>query len=60
MGELYPLIPPYREDYLEVSDLDTIHFEESGNPQGKPILLLHGRPGGASPPFSRQYFHPEK
>jgi proline iminopeptidase len=60
MRELYPLIPPYREDYLQVSDLHTIHFEESGNPQGKPILLLHGGPGGGSSPFYRQYFHPDK
>ncbi len=34
MRELYPLIPPYREYYLQVSDLDTIDFEESGNPLG--------------------------
>jgi proline iminopeptidase len=60
MRELYPLIEPYRESNLQVSDLHTIHFEESGNPQGKPILLLHGGPGGGCSPFYRQYFHPEK
>ncbi|MBD2295247.1 prolyl aminopeptidase [Anabaena sphaerica FACHB-251] len=60
MRELYPLIQPYRKDYLQVSQLHRIHFEESGNPQGQPIVLLHGGPGGGCPPFYRQYFHPEK
>ena len=48
MPELYPPIEPYREGNLQVSDLHTIHYEESGNPQGKPIVLLHGGPGGGS------------
>ncbi|HLP90513.1 MAG TPA: prolyl aminopeptidase [Nostocaceae cyanobacterium] len=60
MAELYPLVQPYREGYLQVSDLHTIHFEESGNPQGKPIVLLHGGPGGGFLPEYRRYFHPEK
>ncbi|BAY27879.1 proline iminopeptidase [Calothrix sp. NIES-2100] len=60
MYELYPAIEPYNEDYLQVSELHKIHFEESGNPQGKPIVLLHGGPGGGCPPFYRQYFNPEK
>lgn len=60
MRELYPPIEPYKEDKLQVSELHTIHFEESGNPQGKPIVLLHGGPGGGCPPYYRQYFHPEK
>jgi proline iminopeptidase len=60
MSELYPLIQPYRDEYLQVSDLHTIHFEESGNPQGKPIVLLHGGPGGGYLPEYRRYFHPEK
>ena len=60
MRELYPPIEPYKEGNLQVSDLHVIHFEESGNPQGKPIVLLHGGPGGGCPPFYRQYFDPEK
>ncbi|GAB1542059.1 prolyl aminopeptidase [Scytonema sp. NUACC21] len=60
MRELYPPIEPYKESKLKVSDLHTIHFEECGNPQGKPIVLLHGGPGGGCPPFYRQYFNPEK
>ncbi|MEG4446176.1 prolyl aminopeptidase [Microcoleus sp. AT9_B5] len=60
MRELYPPRRPYNEGELKVSDLHTIHFEESGNPEGKPIVLLHGGPGGGCPPFYRQYFDPEK
>ncbi len=60
MQKLYPPIEPYKQGKLKVCDLHTIHFEESGNPQGKPIVLLHGGPGGGCPPFYRQYFHPEK
>lgn len=60
MRELYPPIKPYKQGKLQVSDLHAIHFEESGNPQGKPIVLLHGGPGGGCPAFYRQYFHPEK
>lgn len=60
MREIYPHRQPYNEGELKVSDLHTIHFEESGNPEGKPIVLLHGGPGGGCPPFYRQYFDPEK
>lgn len=60
MPELYPPIKPYREGKLQVSDLHTIHYEESGNPQGKPVVLLHGGPGGGCIPVYRQYFNPEK
>ncbi|MFB2916934.1 MULTISPECIES: prolyl aminopeptidase [Aerosakkonema] len=60
MRELYPPIQPYKQGKLQVSDIHTIHFEESGNPEGKPIVLLHGGPGGGCPPFYRQYFNPEK
>jgi len=60
MRELYLPRQPYNEGELKVSDLHTLHFEESGNPEGKPIVLLHGGPGGGCPPFYRQYFDPEK
>ncbi|MGJ5674868.1 MAG: prolyl aminopeptidase [Nostochopsis sp.] len=60
MRELYPPIKPYNEGKLQVSDIHTIYFEESGNPQGKAVILLHGGPGGGCPPFYRQYFNPER
>ena len=60
MKSLYPGIEPYNEFDLKVSDLHTIHVEESGNPNGKPVIFLHGGPGGGSEPGYRQYFDPEK
>ncbi len=60
MKQLYPEIKPYNEFDLKVSDLHTIHVEESGNPKGKPVIFLHGGPGGGIEPIYRQYFNPEK
>ena len=60
MRELYPPREAYQEGKLQVSELHTIYFEESGNPQGKPIVVLHGGPGGGCPSYYRQYFNPEK
>lgn len=58
--ELYPPIQPYHEAELSVSKLHQIYFEECGNPEGKPVVFLHGGPGGGINPTYRQYFHPEK
>jgi len=60
MKSLYPEIKPYNQFKLKVSDLHTIHVEESGNPDGKPVIFLHGGPGGGIEPVYRQYFDPEK
>ena len=57
---LYPEIEPYNEFKLNVSDIHTIHVEESGNPNGKPVIFLHGGPGGGIEPVYRQYFDPEE
>ncbi|OZH53275.1 proline iminopeptidase [Hydrocoleum sp. CS-953] len=60
MRELYPPIQPYKTGNLKVSDLHTIYYEECGNPQGKPVVFLHGGPGGGIIPIYRQYFDPQK
>lgn len=60
MRELYPAIEPYHQGFLKVSDLHTIYFEESGNPQGHPVIILHGGPGGGSQPIYRQYFDTQR
>ena len=60
MKELYPPIEPYNQGKLKVSQLHAIHYEESGNPQGKPVIFLHGGPGGGITPMYRQYFDPKK
>jgi len=45
---------------LQVSDLHQIYYEQSGNPDGKPVIFLHGGPGGGSTPLYRQFFDPKK
>jgi proline iminopeptidase len=58
--ELFGEIEPYRTGRLRVSDLHTIYFEECGNPKGKPLVFLHGGPGGGIDPVYRRYFDPRK
>lgn len=60
MRDLYPEIEANYTDFLKVSDLHTIYYEESGNPNGKPVVFLHGGPGGGTMPAYRQYFDPKK
>lgn len=60
MRDLYPPIEPYRTEYLPVSDLHTLYVEESGSPQGKPVIFLHGGPGGGTIPEYRQFFDPAR
>src|ERR1700679_3687948 len=57
---LYPAIEPYNTGKLQVSPVHEIYFEESGNPSGKPVIFLHGGPGGGSDPKQRRFFHSEK
>lgn len=59
MRTFYPEIEPYDRGNLEVGDGQTIYWEMSGNPQGKPAVYLHGGPGGTSTPNQRRVFDPE-
>jgi proline iminopeptidase len=55
---LYPEIEPYRTGRMPVSGGHDLYFEESGNPKGKPVIFLHGGPGGGSEAKHRRYFDP--
>lgn len=59
MRDLYPEIEPYDEGMLPVSPLHTLYYEQSGNPDGTPVVFLHGGPGGGTVPAYRQFFDPE-
>ena len=54
----YPEIEPHRTGRLRVSDLHEIYWEESGNPRGKPVVFVHGGPGGGTEPKQRRFFDP--
>jgi proline iminopeptidase len=60
MTQLYPGIDPYDIQFLKVSDRHTLYVEQSGNPEGKPVVFLHGGPGGGTLPQYRQFFDPSR
>jgi proline iminopeptidase len=55
---LYPEIVPYRTGRLKVSDVHELYYEECGTPWGKPVVMLHGGPGGGVTPIMRRYHDP--
>jgi proline iminopeptidase len=55
---LYPALAPLRSGRLALDALHTMHWEESGNALGVPVVFLHGGPGGGSAPDHRRYFDP--
>lgn len=60
LRSLYPPIEPDRFGKLLVGDGNEIYWEECGNPEGKPVVFLHGGPGGGCAPDHRRYFDPEQ
>jgi len=58
LRSLYPDVDPFRTGRLKVSPIHEIYFEESGNPNGKAVVFLHGGPGGGTEPKHRRYFDP--
>jgi proline iminopeptidase len=57
---LYPALEPYRVEHLQVSSLHRLYIEQSGNPDGVPVVFLHGGPGGGSTPAHRRFFDPAR
>lgn len=58
MQILYPPIKPYSVHQLAVDSLHTLYVEECGNPEGLPIIFLHGGPGAGCSPDNRRFFDP--
>ena len=58
--DLYPEIEPYKHEMLKVSDIHEIYLEECGNPAGKPVVFVHGGPGGGARRDDRRFFDPDK
>ncbi|WP_455376118.1 prolyl aminopeptidase [Kaarinaea lacus] len=59
MPGLYPRIKPYKTHQLEVDPPHVLHVEESGSPDGIPVLFVHGGPGAGCMPYHRTFFDPE-
>lgn len=60
MLDLYPEITPYASGTLAVDDRHTLYWEQCGNPQGKPVVMLHGGPGGGCTDKMRRFHDPAK
>ncbi|HEX4873158.1 MAG TPA: prolyl aminopeptidase [Nevskiaceae bacterium] len=60
MSQPYPAIEPYATHRLRVSSLHEIYVEECGHPQGRPVVFVHGGPGGGCEPWHRQFFDPRR
>jgi len=56
---LYPEIEPYETGFLPVPGGHDLYFEQSGRRDGKPVVFLHGGPGGGTSPFQRRFFNPD-
>ncbi|RMI27982.1 prolyl aminopeptidase [Nocardia stercoris] len=56
---LYPPIEPHDHGMLDVGDGQQLYWEVSGNPAGKPVVFLHGGPGGGTAAFHRRFFDPD-
>ncbi|MBO9476074.1 prolyl aminopeptidase [Shimia sp. R11_0] len=56
---LYPPVEPFDQRMLDVGDGHSIYVEQSGNPNGLPVVVVHGGPGGGSSPPMRRYFDPK-
>ncbi len=55
---MYPEIEPYDQGLLDVGAGNRVYWEVCGNPYGKPVVFLHGGPGGGSAPVHRRLFDP--
>lgn len=59
-SRLFPALSPYKTGTLQVDEIHILYWEECGNPNGIPVLVLHGGPGAGLAPQHRQFFNPKK
>ena len=57
---LHPAIEPYDSGFLQVSPRHRLYYEQCGNPHGKPVVILHGGPGGGCSPKMRRFHDPSR
>ena len=58
--QLYPPIEPYQTGRLRLDDIHTMYWEQSGNPDGVPVVFLHGGPGAGATPVHLRFFDPRR
>ena len=57
---IYPVAEINQSGHIQVASLHQVYWESCGNPNGKPVVFVHGGPGGGTSPATRQFFNPEK
>ncbi len=57
-ANLFPTIEPYTSGRLQLDRLHEMYYEECGNPDGTPVVFLHGGPGAGATPTHRRFFNP--
>ena len=55
-SQQHPRYQSYDSGYLAVSDGHTLYYEQAGNPDGVPVVCLHGGPGAGSNAWTRRFF----
>lgn len=56
---VYPEIEPYDSGHIKVPPIHELYYEQCGNPEGKPVVFLHGGPGAGLTPEYRRFFDPQ-
>ncbi|KFI30617.1 prolyl aminopeptidase [Haematobacter massiliensis] len=56
---LYPPTDPFDQRMIEMGDGHVVYMEQCGNPEGQPVIVLHGGPGGGCSPMMRRFFDPQ-
>jgi proline iminopeptidase len=59
LRNFYPEIEAFKTEFLKVSDIHTLYVEQCGNPKGRPVVFLHGGPGGGVNTDHRRFFDPD-
>jgi len=57
-SHLYPPVEPFDQRVMDMGDGHRVYVEQCGHPQGIPVVVLHGGPGGGCSPAMRRYFDP--
>ena len=60
ISALYPAIEPHSRGFLTTASVHRIYWEESGNPDGLPVIFIHGGPGSGTSPIQRRFFDPAR
>ena len=56
---IFPPVEPFQTGTLKVDSVHELYWEQCGNPEGVPVVFLHGGPGAGASPVHRRFFDPD-